>query len=80
MLEYHMSFLHNLNMFDDSKAFPSHTEYLGEITITSVLSILPDNRETPDLGLYLPVSRLEYEISWIFTKICHSVVDSTFRP
>ena len=28
-----MSFLHNLNMYDDSKAFPSHTEHLGEITI-----------------------------------------------
>ena len=37
-------------------------------------------QETPDFGLYLPVSRLEYEISRILTNVCHSVVDSTFRP
>ena len=29
-------------------------------------------RETPDFGLYLLVSRLEYEISWIITKVCNS--------
>ena len=37
-------------------------------------------QETPDFGPYLPVSRLEYEISQIFTEVCHSVVDSTFQP
>ena len=36
-------------------------------------------QETPEFGPYLLVSRLEYEISRIFTEICHSVVDSTFQ-
>ena len=35
--------------------------------------------ETPDFRPYFPVPRLEYEISPIFTKVFHSVVDSTFR-
>ena len=37
-------------------------------------------QETPDFGPYLPVSRLEYEISRILTDVCHSVVASTFGP
>ena len=36
-------------------------------------------RENPDFGPYLPVSRLEYEISRIFSEVCSLVVDSTFR-
>ena len=28
-------------------------------------------RETPDFGLYLPVSRLQYEISQIIATVCH---------
>ena len=36
-------------------------------------------RENPDFVPYLPVSRLEYEISRIFSEVCSLVVDSTFR-
>ena len=36
-------------------------------------------QETSDFGPYLPVSRLEYEISRIFSEVCSLVVDSTFR-
>ena len=36
-------------------------------------------RENPDFGPYLPVSRLEYEITRIFSEVCSLVVDSTFR-
>ena len=36
-------------------------------------------QETSDFGPYLPVSRLEYEISRIFFEVCSLVVDSTFR-
>ena len=37
------------------------------------------NRETPDFGPYLPVSRLEYEISRIIAESLPFLVDSTFR-
>ena len=36
------------------------------------------NRETPDFGPYLPVSRLEYEISQIIAKSLPFLVNSTF--
>ena len=35
--------------------------------------------DTSDFGPYLPVSRLEFEISWIIAEVCHFFVDSTFR-
>ena len=37
----------------------------------AVLSTLPDNPETPDFEPYLPVSRLESEISRIIAKVYH---------
>ena len=37
------------------------------------------NRETPDFGQYLPVSRLEYEVSGIIAKSLPFIVDLTFQ-
>ena len=37
------------------------------------------NWETPDFGPYLPVSRLEYEISWIIAESLPFLVDLTFQ-
>ena len=45
-----------------------------------VLATLPDNRETPDFGPYLQVSRLEFEtVPGYSPKFAISSLDSTFR-
>ena len=32
-------------------------------------------RETPDFEPFLPISRLESEISWIITEVCHFLLN-----
>ena len=60
------------------KLFPIFTSLHAFISITQGFQFSQIIRETPDFEPFLPVSRLESEISRMIAEVCHFFVDSTF--
>ena len=60
------------------KLFPIFISLHVFITITQGFQLSQIIRETPEFEAFLPVSRLESEISRMIAEVCHFFVDSTF--
>ena len=60
------------------KLFPIFISLHVFITIAQGFQLSQIIRETPEFEAFLPVSRLESEISRMIAEVCHFFVDSTF--